>query len=821
MRVPVNCPIFLRGAVAIITFKTVFPPLLIEIQHHLLYVKQVVDRVLKGSEACGIPLPEPDYWRWYDEADAKLVKQLPNDDLREAWKRMGQLHRAFLQAVTRTVAAAEAGQREAAVAALDDVFRLSNELTGFLVGGSIAELLNAIRTHEQLLAMRYERDFLEATHMGRFTIRLPEAVVVEADDSFLSFCGHTRESLLGGSAYGFITKQALARVIAAARNRERTERVAVKARHRDGHAIALDVLAYLDVEDDHELLHGFAVNVTQTEVDAQQRRLLSTAVEASSQGVMITNAKQEIVYINPAFTQMSGYALEEVVGMTPRFLQGAETSEAARAQIREALAAAKPVRVEILNYHKSGRPYWLDLSIVPVRDDEGELTHFVAIEVDITERKRAEQEIARIAMQDHLTGLANRRAAEDRLELEWGRARRDRGSFALALIDIDRFKLVNDQYGHHTGDEVLKHVAKLMDDNLRGGDWIARWGGEEFIVCFHDMDRRGAVTAAERLRKQVKSKPIQLAQGPLPVTVSMGVVLYGPEHADIDAMLAQADALLYEAKRAGRDRVMCSGNDGARRGGVIWEGSQVQRALHEGRLLPAFQPIVDLRTGQVVAEEALARIRARDDTLITAYHFIPAAEALHLVSSIDQTISMSALERCARDMQTRGGAVTHFINLSPQFLANAEAVEALLARARQFCAECGVDTGAPKPVVIEITERQAADMTALKKHLKPLTDFGFRLALDDFGSGYSSFLYLAELPVHFIKIEGWMVSRIIKDQRIRQLVETLVNTAQTFQIMTVAECVEDAQTAQVLCDLGVDWAQGYYFAKPEVEQGPW
>lgn len=785
----------------------------------MLYVKQVVDRVLGGAEAQEGPLPEPTYWRWYDEADSNLIKQLPNEDLREAWKRVGQLHKQFLKAVDATLDAASEGDLDHAGSGLDEVFRLSNEITGFLVGGSIAELLNAIQSHEQLLATRYERDFLEATHMGRFTVRLSDATVMEADDSFLEFCGHTRETLLGQSMHAVITKTALGRIVSAAKNSESTQRVSVKARHRDGRPLALDVIAYIDGDGEGSLLHGFAVNVTQTESDAQQRRLLATAVEASGQAVTITNAQQEIVYVNPAFTQITGYDEAEVVGMTPRFLQGPETDESTRATLREAIAAKKPARVEIVNYHKSGRPYWADLSIVPVRDDEGEVTHYVAIQLDITHRKQAEQEIVRIAMQDHLTGLANRRAAEDRLELEWSRARRDHGTFAIAIADIDRFKLVNDQYGHHVGDVVLKHVADLMAGTLRGGDWIARWGGEEFIICFHDMERRGALTAAERLRKQVKARPVDLPQGALPVTISMGVSLYGSEHKDIDAMLAQADALLYEAKHGGRDKVMCSGKDATRQGSVIWEGSQVQSALHEGRLLPAYQPIVDLRTGAIVAEEALARIRAKDDSLVPAFNFIQAAEALHLVSAIDKTISTSALERCASAVSKGGAAppLAHFINLSPQFLANPEAVDGLLAHARNYCEQCNMDASTVKPVVIEITERQSADMASLRKHLKPLTDFGFRLALDDFGSGYSSFMYLAELPVNFIKIEGWMVNRIVKDKRIRQLVETLVNTAQKFHIMTVAECVEDSQTAQVLCDIGVDWAQGYYFAKPSVD----
>lgn len=799
-----------------------FPPLLIELQHHLLYVKQVVDRVLATQTAPAPPadsaLPPPDYWHDYAAADPRLVKALPSDDLRVAWTHTGRVHKQFLKAAESALNLAAKGEAARARVQLDEVFSHSNELTGLLVGGSIAELLGALQTHEQMLALRYERDFLEATHMGRFTLRLNDNLIVEADDSFLDFCGYTREDLIGQAWTVLFSKTAFSKLGAAARATEKSERVSVRAKHADGRPLALDVISYLDQSEQAELLHGFAVNVTQSESDAQQRRLLSTAIEASTQAIVITNAKQEIVYINPAFATITGYKDAEVLGKTPHFLHGPETSAETRRAIHEALTAEQAIRVEILNYHKSGRPFWLELSIVPVRDDEGEVTHFVAIETDITERRQAQQEIARIAMQDHLTGLANRRAAEDRLELEWGRARRDRGNFALAIADLDRFKLVNDQYGHHIGDQVLKHVAETMASNLRGGDWMARWGGEEFIVCFHDMDRRGALIAAERLRKQVKAKPVVLPQGPLPVTVSMGIALFGSEHADVESMLAQADALLYEAKHTGRDKVLCAGHDTSRKGSVIWEGSQVQSALHEGRLLPAYQPIVDLRTGRTVADEALARIRAKDDSLIPAINFIQAAEALHLIAAIDQNISSNALQRCAQRVKNATcnsePEIAHFINLSPQFLASADAVDTLLENARNCDTRGASDKTAQKPFVIEITERQMGDILLLKRHLQPLTDFGFRLALDDFGSGYSSFLYLAELPVDFIKIEGWMVGRITQDKRIRQVVESLVNTAQKFHILTIAECVEDAQTAQVLCDLGVDWAQGYYFAKP-------
>ena len=302
-------------------------------------MKNVVDRVLAEDSAGATSLLKPEYWHWYDNVDNRLVKQLANDDLRAAWTHTGRVHKQFLKACQSAVTLAAKGETARARIQLHEVFSLSNELTGLLVGGSIAELVSAIQSHEQLLATRYERDFLEATHMGRFTLRLSDNLLMEADDSFLDFCGYTREDLIGSPINILLSKQSQSRMLAAARNMEKTERVALKAKHGAGHPITLDVIAYIDHDNGIELLHAFAVNVTQTETEAQQRRLLSTAVEASGQSVLITNGAQEIIYINPAFTRMTGYASEEVMGKTPLFLQGAETRQATRVAIREALAA--------------------------------------------------------------------------------------------------------------------------------------------------------------------------------------------------------------------------------------------------------------------------------------------------------------------------------------------------------------------------------------------------------------------------------------------------------------------------------------------------
>jgi diguanylate cyclase (GGDEF)-like protein len=429
-------------------------------------------------------------------------------------------------------------------------------------------------------------------------------------------------------------------------------------------------------------------------------------------------------------------------------------------------------------------------------------------------RQRAELE--RLAMTDTLTRLTNRRSAETRLHEEFARARRDNAPFSIAVCDLDRFKLINDHYGHDVGDQALLHVAGILREALREGDWVARWGGEEFIIFLHHAEASAAFAAMERLRLAIKGNPVTTPHGPLAITASIGLGVYRGQD-ELAAVLSEADGCLYEAKRAGRDRVVMNETSGR---GTLWRAGMLQHALLEQRIVPAYQVIVDLRTGAAVADEALARLIEPDGRIVAAGEFIEAAEGINLIHMVDETIIRQAMARCATDLCTGSNAKTfaHFVNLSPQFLARRELVQAMLHEAGQYCTETGMTAEKTKPLVLEITERQLLeDFDGLMQDLQPLVDFGFRLALDDFGSGYSSFLYLATLPVSFLKIEGWMVANMRTNPKVLGMVKSIIALAREQGITTIAECVEDAVTAELLRELGADWAQGWYFGRPVCE----
>lgn len=422
--------------------------------------------------------------------------------------------------------------------------------------------------------------------------------------------------------------------------------------------------------------------------------------------------------------------------------------------------------------------------------------------------------LERHALTDMLTGLLNRRAAENRLDEEMARARRHDEGFAIAMLDLDHFKRINDRFGHAVGDQVLRIVAQRLEAGLREDDWVARWGGEEFLVFLRSADTHEAVYVMERLVARVKASPIPTDAGEVQITVSVGIGLPSRQDEDVRRTLELADTCLYQAKNNGRDRIETRDADG-----VLWPAQVIKRALRDQRVRMAAQVIVDLETGAVVADESLARVLLPDGKLLAAGDFIEAAEGLGLMPEIDRIITRQSMARCAGNLGK--GVVSpdfmHFVNLSPQFLARRDLVEELLARAQDSCQTCGVTFGPVKPIVFEITERQfLANLDTLAADLQPLLDFGFRLALDDFGSGYSSFLYLARLPISFLKIEGWMVANMRKERKVAAIVESLAGFARSEGITTVAECVEDEATYRMLRDMGVHLGQGWYFGYPEL-----
>jgi diguanylate cyclase (GGDEF)-like protein len=380
------------------------------------------------------------------------------------------------------------------------------------------------------------------------------------------------------------------------------------------------------------------------------------------------------------------------------------------------------------------------------------------------------------------------------------------------MFDLDRFKLINDNYGHAAGDVLLQKLARLMYESLRPQDNLGRWGGEEFLCILPNTDLGVAVDIAERMRDMIDKRTIQVNKQHLNTTTSIGVSNYPYDGETPGEVLRAADAMLYEAKRSGRNRVHSSLKQ---QGSILTIARQLDQAIASDNVVPMFQPIVDLQSGERVAEEALARLHIENDGYLEADKFIEAALHLQIVHKVDHAVIKQTIMHCSQDVQAGRPPIPHFVNISADLLRHPALIEDIFTTAMAQCTACGDRIGTDKPLVIEITEQQLlSDTKEAKRILEPFLDFGLRLAVDDFGSGYSSLHYLSDLPISFLKIEGTLVQRLTTDSKVRAIIHGIQNIASDLGMTTIAEFVQDEATVEILRELGVNWGQGHYFGRP-------
>lgn len=416
---------------------------------------------------------------------------------------------------------------------------------------------------------------------------------------------------------------------------------------------------------------------------------------------------------------------------------------------------------------------------------------------------------------DPLTGLMNRTALLERLDALVARSRAHNLPFATILFDVDRFKLVNFGFGDRHGDEVLRAVAMAAKGKLRPRDLIGRWGGQQFLCILPDTQADLAWQLAETMRAEIERLAMQIDANIIHATASFGVACFPDDGQLGRQLLAANDAALYNAKESGRNRTILACHLKHQPYGI---GNMLEAALRENRVIPAFQPIVDLQTGERVAEEALARMVTSGQRVMLADEFIDAARLLQLTYKIDRTVILDTCARCTQLGESGPTRIAHFVNISGNLLRHPAVVNELLRVAEDLGRHCNGADGSALPLVIEITERELLDdLNSVREMLKPFLDVGVRLALDDFGSGYSSFHYLAELPFSFLKIEGSLIQRIT-EPKVRTIVQGIQHIAADLGLVTVAEFVENAETAEITRDLGVNWAQGFHYGEPALAE---
>jgi diguanylate cyclase (GGDEF)-like protein/PAS domain S-box-containing protein len=537
-------------------------------------------------------------------------------------------------------------------------------------------------------------------------------------------------------------------------------------------------------------------------------RKLSRAVEQSANAVMITNYSGVIEYVNPWFSRMTGYRAAEIVGKTIELLKSDRTPAETYQQMADTLLSGKEWTGELHRTRKSGDLYWCLETISPLKNDAGEVTHFVAITEDISERKQAEETIRHLAFHDALTGLPNRRLFRDRLHQAAAVSCRSGTGFALMLLDLDRFKTVNDTLGHDIGDDLLSAVAERLTANTREGDTLARMGGDEFaliaieIKCPEEM-----VHLAEKLLHILQS-PFNLQGHELYISTSIGITLYPADTAEVDTLVKNADIALYHAKDQGRNNYQFfTGDTNAAMLFRLTLESSMRWALERNEFMLDYQPQMDILSGQIHGAEALIRWEHPEFGLIAPAQFIPLAEETGMIVPIGDWVLRTACAQ-AKAWALAGMPMRVSVNLSARQFHQGDLAERIGNILRQ--------TGlSPTLLEVELTEGILMEDTAQTGViLDKLHGMGVQISIDDFGTGYSSLSYLKRLPIQLLKIDQSFVRDINIDPDDRAIVTAVIALAHSLKLKVVAEGVETQDQLSFLQDHDCDIIQGYLYSRP-------
>ena len=557
-------------------------------------------------------------------------------------------------------------------------------------------------------------------------------------------------------------------------------------------------------------------DVTARRQAEDELKLAATVFSHAVEGIIITDQDGVILRVNQAFCAITGYAAAEVVGRNPRILSSGRHDRRFYQAMWQRLHAAGEWQGEVWNRRKDGEIYPEWLRVRAIQGEDGGKTHFVGIFSDISERVRDQQHIFRLAYYDSLTGLANRALLLDHLEIAVSQAHRRRSAVAVLFIDMDRFKLVNDSLGHSAGDALLQGVAQALAGCVREGDTVSRLGGDEFVVCLPDLAgapaeaARDALALAEKIQRRL-SQPFSLQGHEVAVTPSIGVALYPADGDTPGALIKHADIAMYHAKAQGRDNVQLFSQAllsvGGERLGIQ---SALRRALDNHEFSVHYQAQVDLSSGRIVGAEALLRWRSGELGWIPPARFIPVAEDTSLILPLGEWL----LRQVCRDLQAwqaRFGVVglpRVALNFSPRQFIQPDFV-ARIVREREACglgAQC---------LEVEITEATLMHNTELALGaLRALRACGVRVAVDDFGVGYSSLSYLTKFPIDVLKIDQSFIRDLAAGGGGASIVRAIIAMGRSLGLTVLAEGVETEAQMDFLRAEGCQEAQGFFFSLP-------
>jgi len=549
----------------------------------------------------------------------------------------------------------------------------------------------------------------------------------------------------------------------------------------------------------------------------QAKERAQVTLQSIGDAVITTDSEGRIDYMNPVAESLTGWENHEaqghLIGEVLTVIEEA-TREASENPVTRCLREGRMLGLaeHTVLVNRRGQELGIQDSAAPIRDRAGNLIGAVMVFHDVSKERRLHRALYYQASHDALTGLINRREFENRLTAAVENVRQEPdGRHALLYLDLDQFKLVNDTCGHPAGDQLLKQITAVLQSRVRSGDTLARLGGDEFGILLQSCSLDQALRIAESLRQAIRDYRFIWQDGMLEVGVSIGIVEITRETPTVANVMSAADVACYSAKDLGRNRVQLYKPDDvpARHREMHWV-SKLTRACDESRFELFYQPIVPI--GSTVHErehfELMLRLRDESGALVTPAEFIPAAERYNVMPSIDRWVVRQALDRLAHRTESGVKPFTIAVNLSGTSLNDERFLEYLIAELSNSDLAAGA-------MCFEITETAAiANLSSVVYFMRELKARGCHFALDDFGSGLSSFMYLKTLPVDYLKIDGQFVENVTRDRVDRSMVEAISQVGRTMGIQTIAERVETAEVLAELGRLGVGFAQGFHIAMP-------
>lgn len=551
-------------------------------------------------------------------------------------------------------------------------------------------------------------------------------------------------------------------------------------------------------------------DITERKVNEERLRQAAAILESTHEGVMMTDTDNRILMVNRAFTEITGYTEKEAIGKLTSMLSSGRHDKEFYASMRASIKMVGHWQGEIWNRRKNGEVYPELLSLSAVKNESSEIINYVGVFSDISKLKATESKLEFLAHHDPLTRLPNRLLLLSRMEHALEIAQRDGKLLALLMIDLDRFKDVNDSFGHLAGDELLQQVADRLTSQLRGIDTVCRLGGDEFTVLLEDVAQPEDAARVANVIIAALSEPWHLSNGAeVRIGASVGISLF-PQHGTIpEDMLQHADTALYQAKIEGRGRFKYFSDDltHAARERIGLE-VRLRRAIEQGEFQVYYQPQVDIVSGHIVGAEALLRWQDPVEGLIHPIRIIPVAEDTGLITTIGNWVLKETCRQGKCWIDAGLPSLTLAVNLSPHQLRHCD-IDEIVAAAL-------AETGFPAThLELELTEgalmeREAEAIQVLNR----LRARGVRLAIDDFGTGYSSLSYIKLLPLNVLKIDKRFIDDIPHNQDDMEITATIIAMAHTLRLKVLAEGVETKAQLEFLQAQGCDLYQGYLASPP-------